>query len=188
MTDRKDNLFMGIGIVIACIIAIICMLCSSCANTKKTTKTQLVKSDSTVTTVSTSRIDTSRAFRDITAQDISFDVYYAPPDPKDTATTRQWLNAAHKQAHDGIPAIDWLPDHSRIIRIMGHIGAMSDSSVIQLRTVDSVAKKKATGSTVVEKVQVVESSWHWPLWLTIACIAAGLIVLLMIVKKITSWI
>lgn len=171
--------------VLAMFVCLLNMLVS-CANTKKTTQTHVVKSDTTTRVVQSSRQDTASSSRNLTAQDITFDVYYAAPSAHDTA----FLKKAHMTTRGAVPPepLDFLPDHSRIVRITGHIGSVADSTTHSFSSKDTVSVKglQITHSDIVAKV--VQSSWRWPLWMTIACIVAGLVVLLLIIKKCTSWL
>lgn len=156
---------------------------TSCANTKKTTQTHTVKSDTATRVVQASRSDTASSTRNVAAQDITFDVYYAAPTQHDTL-----LLASDRKT--GIPTqpFDFLPDHSRIIRISGHIGAVTDSMAHSSSSKDTASIKAVQIAHIDNSVKTAESSWRWPLWLTIACIVAGLVVLLLIIKKCTSWL
>lgn len=163
----------------------ISILLSSCANTKKVTQSRVIKTDSSSSLSTSHRTDSVQSARNIAAKDIYFDVIY------DTGSIRpqRFLDSAHKITRGAKPpteqtVFDFLPDHSRIVEIRGHIGSLSDSS--------SLSRQQASTKIVVAQqvahtdaqVHTVASSWRWPLWLTIACIVAGLFVLLLIIKKI----
>lgn len=137
------------------------LLLLSCSTTKTTTH----KVETTQTTASSREQDTASSYQQAVADDIDFVVTYSPYDSANdkairTASNTQFLYEAHQST-----AFSWLPDHSRIISISGHIGHMSDSSGTSKskKRVDTAAATTAVTTAVLS----VTTSWlsTFPWWI-----------------------
>lgn len=177
------NRCLDTAIIRALLLSIILTMVLSCANTKKTTQSHVVKSDTATRIVESSRQDTASSTRNVAAQDIDFNVFYGPAVSGDSVVISRTVTHSTIMSN-----FDFLPDHSRIVRISGHIGSVTDSSAHSSSSKDTASVKAIQVAHIDSSIKTMESSWRWPLWLTIACIVAGLVVLLLIVKKFTSWL
>lgn len=163
------------------IIALLClMLLFSCSSTKKTTTTVSRSTDSSSSFHSITKADTAAKQTDIHAQDIDFTVVYGT----DSAPiqTKTISSAEYKEATKagGAPpsVLDFLPDHSRIRSISGHIGSISDSSssMSTVRYADTSHRQDVKAQQVNQVVVETKTSIRWYIYAGI-----GLLVLILII-------
>lgn len=182
--------------VAAAAIVLAAILLFGCSSVKKTTTTQ------TKTVVDSSSVSRSQSHRDtisssnyLQANDISFSVVYS--DTLGRLNTDSFLLHSHQVTHSNTSdptssILSFLPMHSKIVSISGHIGSLTDSSTIQRSTADTlslvVQKKQVVADTIKKKesgetgVASIASEIPWYAWLLL--IIGLFIVLLIIFRKI----
>lgn len=160
------------GVAISILLWTILLL--SCTTTKTTTH----KTETAQTTAASSQQDTASSYRDAVANDIDFVVTYSPYDSANDKAIRTVSNAQFlTDAHQHNSAFAWLPDHSRIISISGHIGRLSDSSGTSKasRRTDTITQvKMATTQTIAVTKSWLSTFPWWIIFVIVGVIGIGL--------------
>lgn len=181
MTHNFGRGFFNAAALSILLYALIALL--SCSTSKKVTTTNLQQKDSSTFQHKSIASDTASMQRSISAKDIDFTITYG--DGHETKThvrDSTFLAVAHKRTRGATPlAFTFIPDHSRIVSITGHIGSITDTIATQSssKAVDTSSKTKAATTVVQEVVVETKKSWlstypWWILFIIIGVIGLGI--------------